>query len=231
MRRCFSGTRRRFLAPYAAGLVVLFATSCASVPRESVELSATLGRDLAEVHRAHRLLAEKYFDRIRTDINQFIDEEYRPFLIEGTVEGFRLLEKLEAATQPGADPDALEILELFVTKLSQQIESYRAELLGNISVQEGEVLGGIDAAYQQLQNANSIVTGHLASVRKVQDVQARMLERTGLDSLSGTLLEKTVLLSDSVSLLVEKARRGEEALDELARRLEEYTRGESKDKN
>jgi hypothetical protein len=221
-------------------LLLLFLAGCASIPKESVELSVTLGRDLAEVHRAHRQLAKNYFDRIHTDIDQFIDEEYRPFIIRRSLEGFQLLEKLEAASQLGAElpapgpadtetadtrPDALQILELYVTKVSGQIESYRSELHRNIEIQQQVLLESIDSAYQQLQNANAIVTGHLASVRKVADAQAELLERTGLDTLSSMLIEKTVQLSQSIAVLVEQARKGEVALDEIARELESSTRG------
>ena len=221
-------------------ILSFFLVGCASVPKESVELSVTLGRDLAEVHRAHRQLAKDYFDRIHTDIDQFIDEEYRPFIIHKTLEGFQLLEKLKVTAQPEAEleitkpvdresantrPDALQILELYVTKVSGQIESFRSELHRNIDLQEQELLGSIDSAYQQLQNANAIVTGHLASVRKVSDAQAELLERTGLDTLSSKLIEKTVQLSQSIAVLVEQARKGEAALDEIARELESSTRG------
>lgn len=37
------------------GVLLLFVwPGCAQVPKESVELSVTVGRDLAEVHRSHR---------------------------------------------------------------------------------------------------------------------------------------------------------------------------------
>jgi hypothetical protein len=203
--------------------VLLGLLGCASVPEESVELSVTLGRDLAEVHRAHRELTIRYFKRIKEDINQFIDEEYRPFMIKKTMEDFSLLDKVKAATEPGASPDALQILELFVNKVSKQIESYRKELIQNISDQEGDVLRAIDDAYQKLQNANSIVTGHLASVRKVHEAQAELLERANLEGLRDRFIEKTARLSDEVAELVEKARKGEEAIDKIAKELESFT--------
>lgn len=201
----------------------IFLLSCASVPKESVELSVTLGRDLAEVHKAHRELAIRYFKRIKQDINQFIDERYRPFMINKTIEDFKLLDKIKKASQPGASPDALHILGLFVAKVSKQIESYREELLKNISNQETEVLTTIDDAYQKLQNANSIVTGHLASVRKVHEAQAELLERANLEGLRDKFIQKTVKFSDEVVKLVEKARKGEESIDKIAKKIKEIT--------
>jgi hypothetical protein len=203
--------------------VLLGLLGCASVPEESVELSVTLGRDLAEVHRAHRELAIQYFRGIKQDINQFIDEEYRPFMIKKTMEDFKLLDRIKTATAPDASPDPLQILELFVNKLSKQIESYRKELFQNISNQENELLTSLDDAYQKLQNANSIVTGHLASVRKVHEAQAELLDRANLEGLRDRFIEKTARLSDEVAKLVKKARKGEETIDKIAKELERFT--------
>lgn len=38
--------------------VMVLVSACAQVPKQSVELSATVGRDLVTVHNSHRELAE-----------------------------------------------------------------------------------------------------------------------------------------------------------------------------
>ena len=157
--------------------IIFFAMAtfgCAEIPRESVQLSVTLGRDLNEVHRAHRELVTKYFGDIKTDINDFIDYTYRPFMIKRSMLEFALIDRLKNAEAPGNELDSLDIMEIYVTEVTEQIESFRNELLKNISDQENEVITAIDESYQKLQNANSIITGHLASVRKVKDAQEEL---------------------------------------------------------
>ena len=61
---------------------LLLCIGCAHVPKESVELSATVGRDIAQVYRAHRELAVVLYERIKSDINRFIDEVYAPYQIQ-----------------------------------------------------------------------------------------------------------------------------------------------------
>lgn len=190
--------------------LVLFWVGCADVPREAVELSATLGRDLAEVHRAHRSLAVRYFGRMRSDIRTFIDTVYRPYQVENTVKAFKLDEKIKTAIGPD---EALKITELFVRLLSEQVEKYRLELEGKLQHQEFEVLSAIDEAHTRLQRANAIVTGHLASVRKVQEAQEDLLSKLKLDGLGKEMGDKIAGLSDQLAHLVEKARRGEEKAD------------------
>jgi hypothetical protein len=43
-----------FVRWYSAGGFFIFLIGCAQVPPQSVELSATLGRDLQELQRSHR---------------------------------------------------------------------------------------------------------------------------------------------------------------------------------
>ena len=45
-------------------ILLLFTTSCSQIPKESVELSATVGRDLSEMHSAHSELVVLYYDML-----------------------------------------------------------------------------------------------------------------------------------------------------------------------
>jgi hypothetical protein len=94
---------------------------------------------------------------IRADINTFVDEVYRPYAIQKSMEDFRLIEMITAASEPGPKPDALEIMDLYVTEVIAEIEGYRQELLQPISERQLGVLTAIDDSYQKLQNANAIV--------------------------------------------------------------------------
>ena len=192
---------------------------CAQVPKESVELSVTVGRDLAEVHRAHRELTTRYFGRMKKDINEFIDEIYRPYMIQNTMADFKLLERIQSAVEKGDEVRAFNIMKLFVSLLSEQIENYRRELLKNVSKQESEVLLVIDDSYQKIQNANAIVTGHLASIRKVHDAQAELLSRVKLEGLREEVASKTVTFSDKISNIVVKARKVDQTIDKAEKRM------------
>ena len=126
---------------------------CTSVPKESAELSATVGRDLAEIHRAHNQLAKQYFGQIKHDINRFIDEVYRPFLVKSTIKKLDLFNRLQ--NPKTGDPDQLEFLNGFVKKMIKKIESYRQELLAPILGQEAKVIRAIDDAYEPVAQTHA----------------------------------------------------------------------------
>jgi len=213
-------------------LVLVLVASCAQVPREAVELSSTVGRDISTVYQAHRDLARLLFSRMRRDVNRFVDEVYAPYQIRYVMNRQRelatsdraedrrksLLLAIDEAFKPGASSErqdeVLKGMEIFVARIRADIESLRSQLIDTLDIQEEEVLGSIDRAYQQIHYANSIVTGHLASIVKVHDAQADLLQSIGVDrDLRKVVGEGLAGASDRIADAVDKA---ESADDKLA---------------
>jgi len=213
---------------------------CAQVPQESVELSATVGRDIAKVHRSHRDLVKVVYDRMRADVNRFVDDVYAPHQIRfimmeevrkrnsDDVEDKKtsLLLLIDAAFKEGADPKLqnLTISAMTATgkKIRADVEIMRAELLRPLNDQETELLGAIDRSYIQIHYANSIVTGHLSSVAKVHNVQTELLEAIGVDiNLREEIGTKLANTSEKVGNLVDDAKKGLKTLEDAKKKGEE----------
>jgi len=220
-----------------AVILLIILIGCAQVPKESVELSATVGRDIAEVYRAHRELAVIFYRRIKDDINKLVDEVYAPYQIQKLLESdqkrfkqgnqLSLFAKLNAAVQePGntaAQKTALNFMDIFVQELRAEIENYRKDLLDPVLEQEQEVLSAIDRSYFQIHYANSIVTGHLASIVRVHDAQDEILKQFGAEGLREDVGETLAKASDEVAKLVEKGKKVEEKLGKANLTAEQKT--------
>lgn len=216
--------RRCGIRAFAAGALALLAAACADVPEEAVTLSVTVGKDLAEVHRAHYALADKYFDTVRSDVESFIQETYRPFIVRDVLgrkaPGHsktmweRVVAQADAAQRGDPEADPLGFMTVTVSLITKRIESTRAELMRPIDEQEAEVLRAINDTYNRLQHAQAVVTAHLASVRRVQEAQDDILSRAGLKDLRRNFIDRTADISERIAGIVEKARRGEAAADE-----------------
>lgn len=179
-------------------LSAMVIVSCASVPKESVELSATVGRDLVIAHESHCQMAEVMFARVEKDINRFIDDVYAPHQINAAM--FRQKELSESNDQaqrnkslllaiskafsdqgtPKLQSQVLSAMKFMVEKVLKDIEITRQELLEPIDAQKKEVIQSINRAYNKMQYANSVVTGHLASIKKVHDAQSEILAEIGI---------------------------------------------------
>ncbi len=205
-------------------LSVLLFLGCAQVPKQSVELSATIGRDIAVTQKAHVQLATLLFLRMRQDVNRFIDKTYAPYQIRNAMDRQKqladsssqqdnnrsLLLAINTAFSPGAPKDlqsnVLEGMKLLVEKIRKDVEAMRVDLLAPINEQEAQVLASINRAYQQLHYANSIVTGHLSSIVKVHDAQSDLLEEIGVEKdLRKDIGERIAGASKRITSIVDKA--------------------------
>lgn len=218
-------------------ITILLATGCIAVPRQSVELSVTVGKDIAATHSAHRELAVILFQRMRRDINRFVDEVYAPYQISKLLQADRLdFEKhdpdslfstLDAALKNPSDSsvqkDAVDAMDIFVSTVRTEVESYREERLKPVVNQEIEVLQAIDRSYQQMHHGNSIVTGYLASVVKVHDAQEEILDKIGLKGLDEKLGTRLADASNRVAEIVKKAENTEGSIDQIGTKIRNFT--------
>ena len=183
-------------------LVLLY--SCSAVPKESVELSVTVGRDITEMQRAHRELIHLYYNRLVADINRFVDEVYAPFQINKMMDQFGAEICKEIDSQSYDKIKQYEKLSILVEELRNEIDGYRNSKLKPILAQRDTLLKNIDASYSRIIYANSIVTGHLASVLKINDAQNEILSKLNLGNLRSEIASKTSELSDQIDELTKK---------------------------
>lgn len=206
---------------------------CAQVPKESVELSTTVGRDVSEMKRSHLALVDLYYKGLMRDINDFVDKVYLPYQIQRTLSDDlwkrEMLSAIESASRPdttGARQiESFQKIEAFLLIIQEEVESYRKLKLQPIKDQYDSVRAGISDAYDQIHYANAIVTGHLASVVKVHDAQSELLEKLDLKNLRTETGEGVAGLSEKIGALVQKAKSGEEKLDSAVAKFDQLVKG------
>jgi hypothetical protein len=205
---------------------------CAAVPKESVVLSATVGRDLEVVHAAHRELLRVVFARMRRDVDRFVDEVYAPHQIRVVMVEQRrlatsklpedrrqaLLLAIDAAFKEDAPSElqntVLQAMGSLVKAVHDDVETLRAELHRPLDEQEAATVTAIDRSYQQIAYANSVVTGHLASVVKVEEAQDEILADVGVSRNVRADVSKTLAeAADSIGQIIDK---GSTAPDRIA---------------
>ncbi|HCG6604308.1 TPA: hypothetical protein NJ227_001631 [Vibrio parahaemolyticus] len=211
--------------------ILVLATGCAQVPKEAVELSATVGRDLAEMRKSHTELVKIYYEGLIKNVNRFIDDVYLPYQIQNTLSDEvikqDMLASIEAASREDAtglsQKDAYQKLKDFHLIIHEEVEDYRKLKLAPINEQYKSVLNGINESYEQIHYANSIVTGHLASIVKVHDTQNEILEELDLKNLRTEVGINVANISEKISELTSKAKEKESDLKEVVAKFEEIT--------
>lgn len=210
---------------------LIFVSGCAQVPKEAVELSTTVGRDLAEMQKSHIELVKIYYEEKIKNVNQFIDNVYLPYQIQRTLSDEEIkqdmLATIESASRADTtgqkQKDAFEKLTSFHLIIHEEVEDYRKVKLAPIKNQYKSVLDGINESYDQIHYANSIVTGHLASVVKVHDAQNEILEELDLKDIRSKVGSNVANISDGIADLTAKAKESESDIDKIVAKFDELT--------
>lgn len=216
----------------AAILAVLILTGCASIPKEVVTLSQTLGNDLKVLHNSHLNTVQVYFGKIKYDINSFIDEKYAPFVIHYALKSelanykqgkTSLYGTVEIAGQKEGQKeanDALTVMMDFHEAARKQIESKREELLSPILKQEAEIKEEVNRSYENVQYANSSITAYLQSIRKIKESQQQALSMVGLGGADTLVTKSLVKLSEQVESAVKTGKEIDIQSDDAYKQLE-----------
>lgn len=68
-------------------ILILFFVSCASAPKETIELSEVIGNQISEMQASHEKFVQLYYDKLREDIDDFMTQTWIPHFISNVVEG------------------------------------------------------------------------------------------------------------------------------------------------
>lgn len=212
------------------GLVIAMAFTlggCAQVPKESVELSNTVGRDISAIQVSHLALINLYFDDKAALINRWVDQVYAPSQITAVVGNAAIRAGLETAINNAATGQNQDVLikrfNSVITLIRNDIEKTRKELLSPVQSARNVTLTKVQASYTQVQLGNNIVTGYLSSLIKVTDTQNELLAKAGLSNTENQLSADMVSLSENLDKVLTATSDKCQALANVAQALSRFT--------
>jgi len=80
--------------------LLLFALGCVSAPRATVELAEIADQQIAEMQASHEKFVRLYYDKLRDDVDRFMEQRWIPKFLSNVVEG-----KVEQGKKFRADLD------------------------------------------------------------------------------------------------------------------------------
>lgn len=190
---------------------ILMTGSCASVPPETVTLSQTLGKDIKELHKAHRNMVQLYYGKIKDNINIFIDEVYAPYIINymlnsenerfksGKPSLYQSIEEGRKLATPEATEDAITYLQDFLDVVNTQIDKKRKEILSPVQNQETGLLNKINESYENALLANASITNYLVSIRKLKETQQEVVSMVGLKGADTAIINTLMTVSENIN--------------------------------
>lgn len=208
-------------------LLTVIITGCAQVPRESVEISDALSRDLEEMHLAHRALADLYYDEKLAAIDQIVDQKFTPYIIQPLAEVFEKRIPEVASDNPEI---LLPYLQASIQKVVSEIEAERLRTKIPIQKQKSEFISSLDQSYGQLLRAQLTLSSLLKSIADIHEEQSKALSTVGLEDVRIKMAEVTSSLSDKIEELNDygsdteiKIEDVKKKIDSFKEEIEEYT--------
>ena len=193
------------------GLLTL--SSCATIPKEAVQLSYTVGQDIQELHGGYRRTVVFSFEQIRQRGLTVIDTKWTPAYLKDYVKGSELLDHLRDESIPESERYA--DLEYWARGAIEDIDNKRKAFLEPLKKREKALLSNVDDAFGRVIRANAAVTAHLNSVLKVQKLQDEILDSFGLkgvrDSINNAVIEASDFAAKATTEIEDAARQLEGA--------------------
>ncbi len=196
-------------------MIAIWASSCATVPKEVVELSYRMGEDLQAVHSSYVALIRKHFDGLRSQTMAVLEDKWIPTFLEDFIQRGELVKSAK-----GPDPKiVLEDVQDWASIAIEIIEAKKKELLDPINKDEEELLKAVNEAFNRLNLANATITAHLNSLRKVQEVQDETLKSLNLKDLRKKIDTALVSASEKAEKAMVKLKEAEGTLDKAKEKM------------
>ncbi|MGD2090431.1 MAG: hypothetical protein PVH61_29940 [Candidatus Aminicenantes bacterium] len=183
-------------------LLLVSLLGCVSVPKEVVELSYTLGQDIASVQASYKRLIRLHFDSLRKQMVTFLENRWVPCFIKNFVEKGGLAELVKKGSKQG-----FQEIQAWALAAVEKIQQKKNELLEPINKDERNLLNLVDEAFDRIINTNTTITAHLNSIRKVKTLQDDILGKMGLKELRDKINQGLVSASEKANKFLEKLQR------------------------
>lgn len=151
--------------------LLLTLSSCASIPRQSVELSQELTQMIMTSRKSHLELLDAYTSLRQDQAERFLEEQWIPSFTARFVEESNVLNYIEKAETP--EQKGAEMIE-FAQAALPIISERRNAMFDVIEGIDLIVRNRIDAHYQEILNINQSLTAHLASAAKVGEIRQEL---------------------------------------------------------
>jgi hypothetical protein len=200
-----SVTRLRVVLVLASAMLL---ASCARTPPEVVRLSSVLGEDIVATQTSYQLLITRHFDGLREQVNLFIDTRWRPVFLRRFI-------KPEDVPELAKIKDSEQVVKRFgdfVQVAIEEIERKRKELLDPIAADEKVLRMAVDEAFNRMIRANTAVTAHLNSIRKVTEFQDQILQSAGVKELRDNINNTLIMTSNRTQQAIEAVAKAEKGL-------------------
>jgi len=159
----------------------LLSVGCASIPKESPELSQEIGRRIAAMRASHLKLLHKYFALKRDKVNEIFEDEWIPAYAQSFFSQDQVADYWNKLVTDDDKEERVHFLTKLGPKMLEDIQEKRAAYLKPLNQLEAQVEDSLRSDYRQILSANNTLTSYLSSSTKVAENRNRYLDMFGVE--------------------------------------------------
>jgi hypothetical protein len=217
--------------------LIFILNSCVSIPKETIQLSKVIRRDLTVLQSSQKAMVELFYKEIINNINGFIEDVYAPFVINyvlmGELKNYKnnvspsIFETFNRAANEDAEKSEttgiFSDMSKFLKAANTQIEKKRSALIAPILKQQDAIIRKINTSYQNTMHANSTITSYLESAIKVKESQNEVLSILDIKERAEGLNNSLLKVSDITKALLIQGKEIDIKSDEAFKKMESIT--------
>lgn len=161
---------------FLLGMMIIGLSSCASIPRETVEMSVLLGRQIEALEQGHTAMVEAFYKEKEATATKWLKEQwYRNYLndlfaMPSTIEFWN-----EAITEEL--PQRMESLKNLTDLIQEDYMQQRDSLLNPLKSEKEKLLGIIHTHYNTAREMNDVITKNIDSANALEEKRKQLLSR------------------------------------------------------
>ena len=163
--------------------VTLLATGCANIPRESIELSQVMGKQVQSLESVDEATIRIFFKEKRAEARRFMKDEWIPQFANNYLSAPLESSMLAETCGKQKHADCLRAILIISKHAEIQIQLHYRKILDPLDKTEGTLLAAVQTDYSEVERENDALTALLASANKVQAERQAVLSKLGISEV------------------------------------------------
>lgn len=180
---------RKVFSIFSLIFLLIFLSSCASIPREAPMLSQELKNEIQELENSHLSLVHSFFELKRKNVKNYINEVWLPRFAEKYFSQDHISNMWDIVVDTASTEERLQFILITAPQLQEQINLQYDSMMEPLNKLEYQLEQALREKYSNAKSINNTLTSFLISAAEVDENRQRYLDKAGIteDKISKTI--------------------------------------------
>lgn len=211
--------RRLYLIIIATALL----TSCATIPRASVEMSIQIEQQLYALKQANESVINAVFDAKEQNMTVYIDNTLFPEYLDGLFKNPSIQNVWDEMVANNNYEERLEVIVWLNKNIQKQYKETKDSLLLPIREERLRVLKSFNDEFNTTIQMNSTVTRNIASANTIQEayevLASKVIDTNRLDSIITSSLQNIDNKLNSIKKGIDVYEKNEDKINNIIKKI------------